>query len=659
MDPYRSSPPWARTTTAARSLALAAAWLAIAACGGPSVRTDAPASDTQGVLTTQVRSGTISSPEIFRAFSVRVASERYVRFLVDLRTGAATFFDANVYPLHSDFVFAEVYHQEITPERLARFMENYEPVKPEFVFSNLVHHVAQDLWTFSFWEGDEMTADHVRQVYRVLRETFYAGDHVRFRPDSEHHADVARQATDVPVMTNDEIYDKVTYQLFNPGERLGVLRVVRSVGEAMDAGPDGILVLTLPVPDLSVCAGIVSEEFSTPLSHVAIRARAWGIPHIGQKNAAELYGYMEGQLVYFSAGEYGHEIRLPTEADKARLSLAADEARQIVIPAADLDQHELRPLTALRAADARAYGAKSANLGEVARAHLDGFLVPPGVGVPIAYYAEHMRRHGLGERVDALLADERFRTDAQVRGAELEALQAAIVAGELDPELLDALTHALADAGVGGDRGLAVRSSTNAEDLPGFSGAGIYDSFLNVRGREAIADKVKRVWASVWNRRAYDEREFYGIDHHGVYGAVLVQEAVNATAAGVLVTTHVLQPHQRHIYTINAKSGLGLRVVEGHKLPEQILFDRDQRSIKVVSRSDEDTKLVFDADGGLREVPVGAKGKTILTDARVLRLGDAATAISGLFPTELPLDIEWLFAGEVLFVVQSRPYVTK
>ena len=93
----------------------------------------------------------------------------------------------------------------------------------------------------------------------------------------------------------------------------------------------------------------------------------------------------------------------------------------------------------------------------------------------------------------------------------------AEVAGQLDT----AIAQIVEQLAIGRDRGLAVRSSTNAEDLSGFSGAGIYASFLNVRGAEALSHAIRDVWASVWNQRAYEERSFYGSDHRAVFGAVL------------------------------------------------------------------------------------------------------------------------------------------
>jgi phosphoenolpyruvate synthase/pyruvate phosphate dikinase len=244
----------------------------------------------------------------------------------------------------------------------------------------------------------------------------------------------------------------------------------------------------------------------------------------------------------------------------------------VVLPAADLTATELRGLDALRASDITAYGSKAANLGEIVHGHLPGFQVPPGFGVPIHYYDAHLKAAGLDRRVTALLADEKFRRDPAYRKAELARLRAAIVAAPLDPAFVELLGTRVAELTGGDDsRGVFVRSSTNAEDLPGFNGAGLYDTIPNVKGAAAVGLALKQVWASVWNLRAYEERQLYAIDHTRVYGAALIQVGVDATAAGVLITAHPTDPSDEVTYTINAKSGLGLRVVEGKKVPESLL----------------------------------------------------------------------------------------
>jgi phosphoenolpyruvate synthase/pyruvate phosphate dikinase len=202
-----------------------------------------------------------------------------------------------------------------------------------------------------------------------------------------------------------------------------------------------------------------------------------------------------------------------------------------------------------------------------------------------------------------------------------------------------------------------VRSSTNSEDLPGFNGAGLYDTFPNVVGKKAIGEALKGVWASVWTLRAVEEREAFGIDHKQVYGGVLVQVGVNATAAGVLVTKNLWDVSDDHSFTINAKFGLGMRVVEGQKVPEQIIFDPGNDGTKIISRSDDPVMLKFDENGGIVAVPVPPGEGVILTEQRAKVLATEVQQVITVFEQGTPLDIEWVLEGEKVWIVQARPYV--
>ena len=130
---------------------------------------------------------------------------------------------------------------------------------------------------------------------------------------------------------------------------------------------------------------------------------------------------------------------------------------------------------------------------------------------------------------------------------------------------------------------------------------------------------------------------------------------VNATSAGVMITTNIYDAKDTYSVTINAKHGLGLRVVDGKKVPEQVLYDRTGKTMRIISRSDDDVAVVFDKDGGVREVKTG--GKPVLSEALVQMLAASATDVERIFAGKGPQDIEWLIVDGKVQLVQSRPYV--
>jgi hypothetical protein len=601
----------------------------------------------------------IPDQKTWLAYSRKLGSDRFGKFIIDIKSGDIYYIDVNVFKLHADFVLGVLLNQEWTAENIIEYNKNYERDKPRFILGYLTHHLKIDKFTFAFWEGDKIDAAGVKRVKDELARSFFVKK-IAYRPDSPAQEKVAKQVArkfKIKTLTNDEIYKEAPYQAFNRGRAVGTLRVVPpgTPYEQLTFDRHDIVILQESYPDISPVSGIMSTVFSTPLAHVNLRAIAWGIPNAGYVRAIEKYADLDGEKVYYEVTDTGHTLRKATEAEIAELDKRMDRARRVVLPPARLDNANLAMLTAIRRTDVNSYGAKTANLGEIASADLDGVHVPAGFGVPFFYYVRHMKQHGLDRKLRALLDDPKFDSDAAWRRAQLKELRTAIREAPMDHEVLDAL-YKRVRLELGGV-GVFVRSSTNAEDLAGFNGAGLYDTVPNVRGKRQLGEAVKQVWASLWNWRAVEERSLFGIDHGQVYPGVMIQIGVNPTAAGVLITTNLYNPEDGDSFTINAKWGLGIRVVQGTKVPEQIIFDTSNDGTKIISRSDDPVMLVFDEAGGVREVPTPGGG-VILSEERAKRLSNVVERFMPLFPADNPLDVEWLFEGDHVWIVQSRPYVS-
>ena len=598
----------------------------------------------------------IPNAETFAAYSKEIGNERFAKLVIDLKSDAVYYFDVTVYPMHKDFVFAELFKKPKTPEAVRVFDRNYGAKKPGFMMVYLVHHLQQDLWTFAFWDGDLATEEHVRRAHRRIKDTFYLAGQVRFRPDSNYQEAVAKRTKDVPFVLNDQIYKAAEYQAFNTGTAVGTLRIVApgTPEDQLTFAPDEIVVLPGTLSDITPVAGIITETFSSPLSHVSLRAKGWRIPNIGLRGASQKLAALAGKAVYLEPRDAGHTIRAATDEELAAAKARREQKKQVAIPKADLAAAELRPLDALGASDFHTVGPKAANLGIIIRAKLAGVAVPDGFGVPFRYYDAHLRAAGIDKTIAALIADPAIKADAEARKARLASLRAAIAAAKPDPELCRRIEAAMKALPEG--RGVFVRSSHNAEDLDDFSGAGLHDTIPNVKGAAAVCEALPRVWASAWKLSAYDARAHAGIDQREVAAGVLVQTAVEATAAGVLATVHPTDPTDERNYTINAKSGLGIAVVDGRKVPESLIVSWYNKGIRVLSRSDEETVLVFDDKGGVREVPNPHRGKPVLTSRMAVDLALAGRQLTKLFKNDR-LDVEWVYAGPQLYIVQTRPLV--
>ncbi len=602
----------------------------------------------QPTLTSQADWQRLSKPE---------RDAEFTKFVLDVKTGKMYYFDANVFNLHIDFGLGVLLKQPRTYESVKAFNLNYGTVKPQFILGYLTHYPKLNLWTYSFWEGDTITAKDVARSHRALQKTFITTN-IKFRPDSHKQERMARglKSMHIPVITNDQIYLNLPFTAFNSGETTGVLRILPADSQldTLSFKTTDIVVLQEAYPDISPVAGIITTQFSTPLAHVNLRASAWGIPNAGYKAAATEFAALNNQVVHYRVNEQGLQLRAAHADEIQAFEQHLTSTKSVTLPPADLQTRALKPLSQIRARDVAVYGTKTANLGEIASHGLKDVHVPDGFGLPFYYYAAHITDHGIQANIDQMLADARFNTDVLWRREQLLQLQQQIQNAPISPEHLRSMVQKW-QSQLGG-KGVFVRSSTNAEDLKGFNGAGLYDTVPNVKTSEALEAAIKKVWASVWNERAVNERAFAGIAHNQVYPAVMIQTGVNASAAGVLLTTDIWG-HNPHTYTINAKWGLGIRVVEGQKIPEQVLYDTSNHGTRIISRSSETSMLVFDPKNGVKEVRTPA-GDTILTEARAQRLGDAVDKIIPLFSPDSPLDIEWVLEGEKIWIVQARPYVT-
>jgi hypothetical protein len=591
-------------------------------------------------------------------YSRVIGSDRLGKFLIELSSGQIYFFDVNLYRLHADFVFHQFYGRPMQNADIPEYNRNYEAKKPRFILGYLTCHMKTGIWTFSFWEGDQIRPNDIRMVRQKLLATFYKAKELRFRPDSPAQEKLLAQLKDLPSVTNDKIYKAASYQSFNNGRAVGMLRVVapKTPVETLTFSRDEIVILQEIYPDISPVAGILSTVFQTPLAHVNLRAKAWNIPNAGFKDAGRKYAALAGKMVVLEVRDKDHVLRPATDPEVAAWHETKAQQRKVVLPPADLQTKALKPLARMTAADVRTYGTKTSNLGLIAGARLPGVHIPDGFGVPFAYYVDHMKRNKLDVELEKVLGDPRFKTDGEWRKTALEALRTKIKQAPINPATL-AVIHAKVQKDLGG-KGVFVRSSTNAEDLEGFNGAGLYDTVPNVKGKKALADALRQCWSSLWNSTAVEERSFYGIDHRQVYFGVLVQVGVNATAAGVLITRNLFDLEDARSFTINAKRGLGLRVVSGTTVPEQIVYDPGNQGTKIVSRSDDPTMLVFDEKGGVKEVPNPNRG-VILSEPRAKALGSAVERFIPLFSQKFPLDVEWVLEGEKVWIVQARPYVSK
>jgi hypothetical protein len=572
----------------------------------------------------------------------------HLMFVIDRQQRDRVYYvNSRLFAFHKDFVNATY----LSLERGRAFYENnYANPKRRFLLGTIAWQSTSDSFTFEFWEGDPLGRELLVEANDSLSRTFYAP--LSFKPNSTAQEAVAAE-TSVPRLTLAQIAEDREYQALNTASGIGQLRILERVTPDTVIDRNQIVIFKEPPVQLTPLSGIITTEAASPLSHANLLARSWGIPNARIKNADRLFRQLEGKYVRLEVGEHQYKLEPADSREVAARNREWIKRSDLVTPRADLEYARLTDLAQQRARDSIRFGAKSANLGELVNSRSPVITIPPGFAIPFHHYRAFITANGLEERIAGAVEEDRFVHDPVFRKRKLAEIRDWIQKGrhqaDLSSALLDKIHHEYAG------KGLFVRSSTNAEDLAEFSGAGLYTTVPNVRGDQQLLEAIKTVWASVWNYEAYEARESFGMNHFAVYPAVLVQEGIDAESAGVAITTDPFDPSNRGAVYLNAKRGLGIRVVEGRRVAEQVLFRPATRTIQVLTRSSEDTMLIFDERGGVREVPT-EPNRAVLTDAMVRRLAHAAAQIKRIFKGR-DQDIEWLFRGDKLFIVQARPYV--
>jgi pyruvate,water dikinase len=335
---------------------------------------------------------------------------------------------------------------------------------------------------------------------------------------------------------------------------------------------------------------------------------------------------------------------------------------------APTDRPLVLPLTDLNNQDTARVGGKNASLGEMIGAlGAEGVRVPGGFATTADAYRDFISENGLEDGIRAEV--EAYRGDKQSLRDTGEAIRSLILGGTLPADLAEAVRGAYKD--LAAERGVdapdvAVRSSATAEDLPEASFAGQLETFLNIRGEDALLDAVRRCYASLFTDRAIAYREDHGFDQLQVALSVGVQQMVRSDtgAAGVMFSLDTDTGFPRTVL-INGAWGLGETVVQGSVDPDEFLVFKplldDESLTPIVARSigRKEAKLVYadDGDAPTRRVDTtdDERLRPVLSDDQVLTLARWAVIVERHY--DKPMDMEWAKDGETgeLFIVQARP----
>ncbi|MEL6092610.1 phosphoenolpyruvate synthase [Plesiomonas shigelloides] len=319
--------------------------------------------------------------------------------------------------------------------------------------------------------------------------------------------------------------------------------------------------------------------------------------------------------------------------------------------------------------DVNRVGGKNASLGEMI-ANLSGLgvSVPDGFATTARAFNEFLEQSGLNQRIHQLL-DTLDVDDVRALAKAGAQIRQWVVDTPFQPALTQAIAEAYAQlsADMHAEGSFAVRSSATAEDMPDASFAGQQETFLNVRGLDAVMLAVKHVFASLFNDRAISYRVHQGYDHKGVALSAGIQRMVRSdkAASGVMFTLDTESGFDQVVF-ITSSYGLGEMVVQGAVNPDEFYVHKPTLEAgrpAVVRRTlgSKRVQMVYSgsAEHG-KQVEVcdvdTARAQTYsLSDAEVEQLARQALVIERHYGR--PMDIEWAKDGldGRLYIVQARP----
>jgi hypothetical protein len=525
----------------------------------------------------------IESQEEFSMLSGAPLSSKYgniasIKVIYEIKTAKIYFINSNFYKYHYEFCqFNLNENNDLGEFNRANYDESEDR---KYLLANLNYSKTLNRYFVDLSPYDQMPVGYMKKLYDEIASKTFISTNLLFLLNTARLIEKRDELkTKFTIILPEEIYENITFQSVSQGKTYGKLRFISNL-DSLESPllPTDIIVIKNTPMYLPLVSGIIITEFQTPLSHLSILGQNRKIPICAYKSAfsdAQM-SLNDLQMVEFRVLKDTFFIVQKNQPIKLR------QTKEIMLDK-NLKVDSLIDVRNLNFRSANFAGNKAANFGVLnTLSQTHGFKVPEGgFAIPFFYYEQHLKSTKVDELINLAV---KYQNTPQKLNAYLGLIREEILMTKLDSKLISEVKQKLIKSGY---KTFRFRSSTNAEDTEGFSGAGLYVSktvILNDTSK-TIEKGILKVWASLWSNQAFLERSYFGINQHSVSMGILVHRSFpNEAVNGVAITKNLYRDNYIG-FVVNAQMG-DISVVDP---PKRITCDQFICSPKDINSSFQNT----------------------------------------------------------------------
>jgi pyruvate, water dikinase len=595
----------------------------------------------------------------FEKLSGMPLSEKYgqvssVKVVYDYVGKKLYFLNSKNYKFHYDFCKEQDF-ERYDLDYFNRHNYSNEPDR-DYLLGNINYFHTEDKYTLEISSSDMMLLPLIYLFYHQIIENSFIGDKLLFELNNPRLLNEKAKISDsIAVILPSEIYQNLSFQAVSKQRKIGTLKFIKSIDEELNnIFPDDIIVIAHTPIFIPPVSGVIVTEFQTPLSHLSILGKNRKIPICAYK-----YAFSDSTLRTYENKKILLTVSSDTffinQTNKNNIESANQESISLH---SDLTVRNLVDVEDLNKKSISYAGNKASNFGILYKiSKKASFKVPESAfAIPFSYYDDHLKRSKAAELIQKMLNSEEIRFNRDSLADYLEQIQFVIINTPIDSILIQEVNAKVKS--LGSYTNMRFRSSTNAEDAEGFSGAGLYTSetgILNSK-KKSFEMAIKKVWASLWTYEAFTEREFFNIAHEEVYMGILVHRSFPSEEVNGVAITKNLYRAGNYGFVINAQVGdESVAKPKNGSICDQFICYPDNANELYSNKKDIDIITISNLNDG----------KLVMTVDEIQNLANQLEVIKSYVSShyyqrkdylDLGLDIEFKLDGEtrILYIKQVR-----